>query len=356
MSLRDPISKDQSDPRNLGFERGFRPRSLEPAPSEDDQRRSRFFTIAAVGVGLLVGLGVSAVPYLARAAWGSDGPTPVVIRESAVQLTSLPSNAAVYIDGARMGLTPLSLSLPVGVHIAELRSGVMSRRATLTVEAGKILTQHVDFGSAPKTGRLQVTSDPSGAAVSINGLIRGETPLDISELVPGEYRVTISRGATSVDRTIQVTPGATATVVASVPVVAANGWVAIEAPVELEVFEAGRYLASGRVSRISLPPGRHVLSLVNTALAYRTEETVNIVPGRYVALKVPMPSGALSINALPWADVLIDGRSVGQTPIGNLALPLGPHEVTWRHPDYGERRQMVIVSTEPARLGIDWTR
>jgi hypothetical protein len=75
-----------------------------------------------------------------------------------------------------------------------------------------------------------------------------------------------------------------------------------------------------------------------------------------VSLDVPMPSGKLSISALPWAEVSVDGRSIGQTPIGNLSVSVGTHEVVWRHPEHGERRQMVFVGSEPARLGVDWTR
>ena len=50
---------------------------------------------------------------------------------------------------------------------------------------------------------------------------------------------------------------------------------------------------------------------------------------------VSVPNGSLSINALPWADVWIDGRSVGTTPLGNLSVPVGIHEIVWRHPELG---------------------
>jgi hypothetical protein len=102
--------------------------------------RPRFYTVVAVGIGLLVGVVVSAALGVPRFGWpvSPGGGSPVVITDSTVTLTSLPEDAAVYIDGAHAGQTPLSLSLPVGMHVAELRSGTMSRRAPLSVEAGKI--------------------------------------------------------------------------------------------------------------------------------------------------------------------------------------------------------------------------
>jgi hypothetical protein len=37
--------------------------------------------------------------------------------------------------------------------------------------------------------------------------------------------------------------------------------------------------------------------------------------------------GRISINALPWGVVSVDGRAVGNTPIVNLALPPGAHRI-----------------------------
>ncbi|MEO7891202.1 MAG: hypothetical protein ABIW19_14480 [Vicinamibacterales bacterium] len=64
--------------------------------------------------------------------------------------------------------------------------------------------------------------------------------------------------------------------------------------------------------------------------------------------------GRLSINAKPWADVWVDGQLVGTTPLANLRVPVGGHEVLWRHPQLGERRATVHVGTDtPARSAVD---
>jgi hypothetical protein len=41
---------------------------------------------------------------------------------------------------------------------------------------------------------------------------------------------------------------------------------------------------------------------------------------------------------------MIDGRVVGQTPLANLSLPIGSHEVVFMHPQFGEKRQTVVVT------------
>ena len=64
--------------------------------------------------------------------------------------------------------------------------------------------------------------------------------------------------------------------------------------------------------------------------------------------------GSLSINARPWADIWIDGQSAGQTPIANIPLRVGSHEIMFRHPQLGERRQTVQVDgVNPARIAVD---
>ena len=177
---------------------------------------ARRFAIVAIGIGLLVGVVLSAIRYVPEVTWRANRgapPAPVLISKSTATLTSTPDDADVYIDGVHVGTTPISLSLPVGVRVAELRRGHASSRASLNIEAGKITAQHVDFAGERLTGGLEITSDPQRARVSIDGKPRGQTPLKIPEVAPGQHRVTVSSGRDSFDRAVEVTAGATATVV-----------------------------------------------------------------------------------------------------------------------------------------------
>jgi hypothetical protein len=62
----------------------------------------------------------------------------------------------------------------------------------------------------------------------------------------------------------------------------------------------------------------------------------------------------VNLNASPWAEVFIDGERVGDTPIGNLAVPIGPHEIVFRHPQFGERRHAVSVTAGvPVRISVE---
>ena len=49
--------------------------------------------------------------------------------------------------------------------------------------------------------------------------------------------------------------------------------------------------------------------------------------------------------------------AVGQTPLANLSLTLGTHEIVFRHPDLGERKQTIVVTAKgPNRIAVDLTR
>jgi hypothetical protein len=60
----------------------------------------------------------------------------------------------------------------------------------------------------------------------------------------------------------------------------------------------------------------------------------------------PVQQGLVSINTRPWSEVLVDGRSVGMTPIAELRVSVGRHELTFVDPDGNRHRGSVVVSAE----------
>jgi hypothetical protein len=100
--------------------------------------------------------------------------------------------------------------------------------------------------------------------------------------------------------------------------------------------------------------GNHNLQLSNDALGFKVARTVEVTPGRVTAVRVDVPKGSVALNASPWAEVWVNGERVGETPIGNVTLPIGDHDVLFRHPELGEQRHTVTVTmTGPARLSVD---
>ena len=79
-----------------------------------------------------------------------------------------------------------------------------------------------------------------------------------------------------------------------------------------------------------------------------------VTSGQTTTVALSLPQAAVNLNAVPWADVTIGGKEIGQTPIANLMLPIGTHQVTFRHPQLGEKQATVTVSLQEAtRLAVD---
>jgi hypothetical protein len=153
-------------------------------------------------------------------------------------IRSTPSGASVEVDGVARGVTPLALQeLDLGGRqITVSRPGYVSeeRRIVLTKarpsrsmevrlsppeppkrapstarESGPRPATPASLGKpAVTTGALAIESLPSGAAVAVNGKPGGTTPVTISDLPPGEYRVTITlQGYRPFATTVRVVAG-----------------------------------------------------------------------------------------------------------------------------------------------------
>jgi hypothetical protein len=133
-----------------------------------------------------------------------------------------------------------------------------------------------------------------------------------------------------------------------------SGWISVNAPADVQIFEGGRLVGSSQSERLMVSAGRHDFEIVNDVLGYRANRTVQVSPGRVTPIKIDFPKGAIALNALPWADVWIDGAKVGETPIGKLELAIGSHEIVFRNPDLGEQRHVVTIAVDkPGRLSVD---
>jgi hypothetical protein len=202
-------------------------------------------------------------------------------------------------------------------------------------------------------GTVVLTSEPAGARVLVDGEPAGTTPLTLEGVKPGRRVLTlVSDHGGSVKRTVRVEAGKSITV--DVPIFA--GFVAIASPIVLQVAENGRLLGTTEQGRVMLAPGRHVITVSNRDLEYTSVHVVEIEPGEDRRLTIE-PRAAVSLNALPWAEVWIDGARAGETPLANLQVPLGTREIVFKHPQYGERRMTTTIkATSPASISVDLTR
>jgi hypothetical protein len=276
-----------------------------------------------------------------------------------LRIESDPSGAEVRLNGTPRGVTPLALTIPAGSYTLSLQHGTSAKELPVSVTDGAATVYHVALADTARlpvleTGHLAVASDPPGSEVLVDGEARGLAPLTVRDLPVGQHRVLIRARGTTYARTVQIEAGTTASLFIGGGQPVAPGAITIASPVPVQVFEDTRLIGTSDMDRIILPTGEHVLELAADSVGFRATRTVRVTAGQTVALSVDLPRAPLSINAVPWAEVSIDGTRVGETPLGNLPLTLGSHEILFRHPQLGERRVNTVVTLkEVNRISIN---
>ncbi|HZB24850.1 MAG TPA: PEGA domain-containing protein, partial [Vicinamibacterales bacterium] len=203
----------------------------------------------------------------------------------------------------------------------------------------------------PKTGRIQIDTEPAGARVLLDGKHVGDSPVTI-EAAAGRHTLTLATSTGSVRRNVRVEAGKT--VALNVPIF--SGWVEVASPIILEVSEDGKLLGTTEQNRLLLRPGRHVLTFTNRDLDYSTVQTVDIEPGEAKTLALD-PKGTVNLNATPWAEVWIDGKKVGDTPLANLEIPLGTREIVFKNNGYVEQRvTRTVRANAPLAISVEMVK
>lgn len=269
------------------------------------------------------------------------------VRQGTLAVTSNPSGAEVYLDGALRGRTPLSLSLPEGRYGVELRlAGYEPYRATVQVRRGETTRLDVRLTPLPRTGTLLLESSPTGAEAYVNGTLRGRTPLRLA-LDEGTYRVELrAPGYEPYQATVRVERGRETRLAATLRPIRTGELVLEARPEGAEVYLDGR-LAGRAPLRVSLEAGLHEVRVVAPGYAeYRAQ--VEVRPAETLRLYVELVPvrAVLELYLNVEARVFLDGEEVGLAKGGYLRLeaPFGDHELTLVAPGYRTLVQQLRVT------------
>jgi hypothetical protein len=225
-------------------------------------------------------------------------------------------------------------------------------------------TTRTGFALAPAPPvPVTIDSQQPGDQVVVDGRAIGVTPMTLA--LTSTTKSIRLRTHSSADGTIVQPAAAVERSVDTASAAALNdaaarerrGGLRVSSPIELQVLEGDRVLGSTGEGPIVATAGKHEVDFVNTEFGYQSHQVVEFKAGQIVPMKIAPPDGRLSINAVPWATVSIDGKTIGETPLGNVVLPVGEHQLTFKHPQLGERTQKVIVKANAsARVSTVFAR
>lgn len=278
-------------------------------------------------------------------------------QELALILEPLPGNlnvsselegVEVLIDGTAAGTAPgLIEDIARGSHIVEFRKHrYFPLQREIDIE-GLGRTQHVNVALEPAWGRMNITSVPEGAEVSVDGDVVGNTPLTTEVLETGTLLSVARTGYKTWENEVSVKAGTTATH-PPIELVVADGTVEVHSdPAGAQVSVGGEFRGTAPVS-IDLSPLRdHRVELFLEG--YRTAvRTVQTEPEGHSRLDIGLEPiiGRVRLSISPGdAELLVDGRSVGRGG-QTLSLTARAHELTVRKPGYETQRQTITPRPE----------
>lgn len=216
------------------------------------------------------------------------------------------------------------------------RSGVVALAILAIAEAVVIARLLTADRVAPSVASAEVTieSTRAGDLVVVDGREVGVTP----------YRLTVDSSVRSIGLVSPARPqGAAGAATPAETAHASMGGLRLTSPIDLDVLDGERVLGSSADGLVAVAAGIQQLDLLNNRLGYRERVTVEIEAGQVRTLEVKPPDGHLNITTVPPAQVWIDGKQAGSTPIEHVTLPVGQHEIVFRRPQRTDQREVVVV-------------
>jgi len=228
-----------------------------------------------------------------------------------LQIDSRPEGAEVYLGDKREGITPFKRELPPGSYRIKIRKFPEYKEITdvLRINVGK--TSSKNYSLTP-VYILNLRTAPDGADVRIDGAFKGKTPIQI-ELAKSTCRLRIEKGNewSPIDESLTLKPGIN---YLERPLKRTNYILSIATnPPEARVFVGDKAFG---VSPVKKFVSYGVYNIRIEKQGYKTiEESADVrtnVERTYDLAR--LEPGKIRLKVHPYADVLIDGRLIGEVP------------------------------------------
>ena len=282
-----------------------------------------------------------------------------------VLVSSYPTGAVVYLDGRTWQYTPAtftSVSANSDHTVQVSLAGYQTYTTTVYVPAGGSTPVSVTLSRTPQqSGSLDISSNPKGADIYIDGSYRGSSPAVVPGLAPGTHTVRLQKaGYDEFIRSVTIYAGQRTPLTANfVPAPPTVGSIEVgSSPAGASLYLDGHYMGltptGDTFDLTSVRPGLHTVQL--TLDDYQTyTRTVQVNSGGIVTINAglsPVPpgpvkdtTGELVITSTPaGANVFLDNVFRGISPLTLADVPDGSHSVMVRMAGYADLTQAVTVT------------
>jgi len=280
-----------------------------------------------------------------------------------VQFTSTSGGADSYAwsfgdDGTSPAQNPLHTYRTPGIYSVSLEA-----RDTCSGTVNRVSMNNFVTVTTPAT-TFSVTSNPQGATVFIDNVIKGRTPLTLTDTAIGVHRITITMdGYEEYTRNIMVEAATPLTIAAvliqSVPQPTTqpphNGSIAITSiPSGAEVYIDGSQRGMAPAIFPEIVPGNHQVTLSSKGFD-DWSHIVSVGSGQMAAINAELQvtqeiTGLLAvITDPPGAEIFIDGDFKGVSPVTIPGLSAGAHTVLLTLQEYANTSTNISVTAGQTR-------
>lgn len=263
---------------------------------------------------------------------------------STAMLTSEPSGAKVIKNGQEVGVTPCVLTnLGIGPHSVLLElPGFSPQQINWDVTTGRPFAEHTVLRS--NTGLVQITSQPTDAAVFVDGVPGGRTPIT-RKVEHGERTIRVEkRGYELFTTSVMVKRDETVTVEAQLKMQPIPITIQTD-PSPARIIVNGKYCGDSPCVFRAEEPGQYTIRAEKDNFAGAVQE-ITVAAGdkpNISTLKLESELGNLEFLTRPaGVEVFIDGKPYGKTqtdPRNHLTsrkfqvndLPQGKHTLKLTH-------------------------
>ncbi len=291
----------------------------------------------AKGKGLAIAGGLVAAAAIAAWVIFSGGSAPVLIK-------SRPEGATVYINSVKQDLpTSNNFKLKEGDLV---RLEAKGYQPSQEIRYAKAEPFPPEIPLAPVITRVEIKSEPEGAAVVLEGKEVGITPLVIEAWNQGEaHDLTLSKGDQMYTRRFLVgeAPGEAtlklekrASAATAEPPLDPNakGFLTLKGgfavSVKVDGAERGQLVPG---AKLELPPGSHKVEVASGKFFFKDLRTISITPGQGSVLTVP-GAATITVETFPGTGrVFIDGADAGiESDQSSITVAHGTHTITVKGP------------------------
>ena len=304
--------------------------NLRSGPSREDEAVDR----AEEGTKLIL-LAQSGDWYQVRlpsgkTGWISGNIVEIVDRKAGGSLSvrSQPTGARVYLDGDPIGETPLELSdVSVGSHEVRMEKDLYRDwTGSVVVEVGATATVVATLTESPSS--IVVSSQPSEARVYIDDIFVATTPVEITNVRPGTYRVRVVKdGYQEWVEEVAIKGGEKPILEVTLEVLKKVGLSISSTPPGATIYIEDEEVGVTPLEDLIVDSGVYKLRL--TLEAYQDWEMEVSASGDetvVIAATLERPRGKLSLASNPTgASVFLNGVDIGTTPILELELEVGEY-------------------------------